>query len=429
MEVTPARRAALQTMRALRSGELLDHAFARAAEALPPRERAFAQELVYGTVRMRGRIDFILSGFVQRKLDQLDDDALDILRLGAYQLIGMAGVPAYAAVSQAVELSKTSRAKHASGLINGVLQSLRRGLQHIQPPATDDPLHYLSTWESHPRWLVERWVAQFGEAGARALLAANNTRPDVFLRATAGARDEVIRALVAQGIEAEPVDLVPAGIRIAGSDVFAALSTTRAIVQDPAAMLVVDYAAFDNGRIVDLCAAPGGKALAQSSAQGLVIAGDISFDRLQRLRENAQRVGSDQVRFFAGDARQPPFRSFEQVLIDAPCTGTGTLRRHPDGKWRLKPADVATLAALQREILDAVAPRVVANGLLVYSTCSLEPEENELQVLDFLERHPDFKLEPSDQVDTRYMSRGMLHVAPHEHGWDGAFAARLRRRA
>lgn len=414
-------------MRALRNGELLDQAFHRCADALDARERAWTHELVYGTVRLRGRLDHILTRFVKRQLSALDADVLDTLRLGAYQLLEMNGVPAYAAVSQSVELIKTGKNRGASGFVNGVLQSLRRAQDGSSAPPAFETLDVLASWGSHPLWLVERWVAQFGVASAAALVSANNQKPDVFLRVLGQPRDQAVAQLNAAGLAAQPVGEVSTAIRIAAGEVTRALALLRAVVQDPAAMMVTEYAGFARGFIADLCAAPGGKALALSSPDALVVAGDLSFARLQRLRENAARVAAP-VHFFVGDARQPPFRHLQQVLIDAPCTGTGTLRRHPDGKWRLRPADIDTLAQLQQQILEGVAPLVSPGGLLVYATCSLEPEENELQVQRFLSEHPEFELEPASQ-DSLPQRDGMLRVLPHEHGFDGAFAARLRRAA
>jgi 16S rRNA (cytosine967-C5)-methyltransferase len=205
-----------------------------------------------------------------------------------------------------------------------------------------------------------------------------------------------------------------------------------AVVQDPAASLVVRYADIPAGATVaDVCAAPGGKALALAGGAGFVAAADLSFDRLERVRENAERVGSLPLGLVVADAREPPFRPVDAVLIDAPCTGTGTLRRHPDGKWRLRPEDPAALARLQAEILDAAAPLVAPGGLLVYATCSLEPEENEEQMEAFLSAHPEFEpAAPPEGLDPRMLDEaGRLLVLPQRLGVDGAFAARLRRRS
>lgn len=413
-------------MRAIRSGELADRAFARRADAVGERDRPFLHELVYGTLRLRGRLDFVLGQFVKKGVASLDDDVLDILRLGAYQLLEMRSVPAYAAVSQSVELAKAKRQRAASSLVNGVLQSLRRAQGNVAAPA-GDVADRLSTWGSHPRWLVERWVQQFGPDAAEQLCAGDNEKPDTFIRPI-GVASETARQ---QGGLAD-VPRAPDSLRITEGAVSDVLRAVPAVVQDPAASLVARYAGPEAGVIADLCAAPGGKALCLADmvrGKGIVIAADVSAARLARARENAVRIGGLPVHFAAADARAPLVRAADLVLIDAPCTGTGTFRRHPDGKWRITPDDLRALVELQREILDAVADIVKIGGVLVYSTCSLEPEENQQQVEAFLERHPNFlRRPPADWHDAALVDAvGNLVVLPHVHGFDGSFAARLER--
>ena len=203
-------------------------------------------------------------------------------------------------------------------------------------------------------------------------------------------------------------------------------------MQDPGASLVTDYAAIEPGSIAaDLCAAPGGKSLELSRRASLVVASDISFGRLGRVVENARRVDARGILPLVADARFPALRPLDAVLVDVPCTGTGTFRRHPDARWRLKPSDLAVMGALQRAIIRSAATLVRPGGLLVYSTCSLEPEENDAQVESFLADHPDFALEPPPEgaVPAAALDAGRLRVLPQRHGTDGAFAARLRRSA
>ena len=425
----------------MRAGAFADRALDQAAAQLDARDRAWTQELVYGTLRLRARLDHRLATFSTRALAQLDSDILDILRLGAYQLTEMHGVAAYAAVSQAVELAKRGPSRGAAGFVNGVLQSLRRApAESTFPPFDTDPAAHLSTWGSHPRWLVERWIERFGAERARRLTELNNERPQIYVRALDDA-DTVESRLLEAGVAVEAVADVRRALRLVAGSAAVALDAAPVIVQDPAAGLVAQAAAEPASHAIDVAAAPGGKAIAISldaAPPTFVAAADISATRLQRLQQNVRRLsrsaphgaGAVPVYPVVADGRAPPFRMYAAplVLLDAPCTGTGTLRRHPDGRWRLRASDLTQLTRLQRELLDHAAELVAADGLLVYSTCSLEAEENEQQVSAFLQRQPEFELEPITTVHGRFLANHMLLVTPHDHAFDGAFAARLRRR-
>ena len=429
-------------MCAVRGGALADHALDAATRSLDARDRAFVQELVYGTLRLRGRIDHILQSFSSRPLGRLDPDILDVLRLGAYQLTEMTGVPAYAAISQSVELSRHTSARGAAGFVNGVLQTLRRGAgQWTFPSFESDAGAYLTTWGSHPRWLIERWLERFGAAATRRLVELNNQRPQLYLRllgSIAATRAQMDRT----GIVVQDQAVSSRSVAIDANDVTRALDVAPVIVQDPAAGLVSDFIGETAGlRVLDLAAAPGGKTLAlvadqRDRAPAYVVAADISPQRLMRVRQNVARLsrpapaglGPLPLGITAADARVAPFKSADVVLLDAPCTGTGTLRRHPDGRWRLRPEDLVSLSTLQRELLDSAAQLVARGGLLVYATCSLESEENEVQVESFLKRYPQFNIESGAVADPDLLhADGTLRALPHLHGYDGAFAARLRR--
>lgn len=435
---TKARAAALRVLRDARGGMLADRALDEAAASFDARDRAFLQELVYGTFRLRGRIDHILGRLSSRPLDRLAPDVLDVLRLGAYQLLEMGGVPPYAAVSESVELARAAGADSATGFVNGVLQALRRADGRFDfPPFEKDPVAHLTTWGSHPRWLVRRWIDRYGAEEARRLVEADNRRPESFLRLL-GDVGAARAALDAAGIGCAGIPDAPRVVRLTTGDPAAALQAGPVIVQDPAAGAVVDFVAPPaDAVILDIAAAPGGKALALAAgdpAPALVAAADVSFRRMKRLRGNRDRLdrppprgpGALPLAMVVADGRRPPFRPCDVVLIDAPCTGTGTLRRHPDGRWRLRPEDLVALTELQAELLEAAAALVAPGGLLVYATCSLEPEENEVQVQAFVERHPVFTVEPGPAPEAALVD-GMLNVLPQRHGFDGAFAARMRR--
>lgn len=431
---TVARQAALEALARVREGELGDRALDLATQGMEPRERAWTQELVYGTFRLRGRIDHVLNQFARDGVGSLDAEVLDVLRLGAYQLLEMGSVPPYAAVSQSVELVRMAGVPRAAGLVNGILQNMQRRPDFRFPDFDVDPAGHLETWGSHPRWLVERWIGRWGAEQARALVEADNTRPELYIRPLGVSIEDARARLGEAEIASEPIDFAPDSLRVLPPATAAqALAAVPAVVQDPAAALVVRYADVPPGAdVIDLCAAPGGKALGLAERAGRVAAADLSARRMRRVMENAVRVGwGDRVGAVVADGRHPPFRAVDAVLLDAPCTGTGTFRRHPDGRWRVTPDDVEALARLQDELLAAAAGLVRPGGLLVYSTCSLEPEENELRIERFLADRSGWALEPpAGAVDASLLDgEGCLCVLPQRQGVDGAFAARLRRAA
>ncbi|HEX4932191.1 MAG TPA: 16S rRNA (cytosine(967)-C(5))-methyltransferase RsmB, partial [Gemmatimonadaceae bacterium] len=435
--VTEARIAAADIMADLRGGDVLDVAFERRAGALDARDRRWVQELVYGTLRRRAHLDAALTDRVRGGLARLDADLTDILRLGVYQLLHMRSVPPYAAIAQSVELGKRRHGIGASKLANAVLRRIDRE-RDVQPSAVHggvDPIDQLALEGSHPRWLVARWAERWGEDDTRRLLALNNAEAPMVLRPWGIVREQLEATLEASGVPVEDAPLVGDGLMVAGHVALAEVGAFRQglfFVQDPAATLVTRYAAIPPGAtVIDLCAAPGGKSLELARTAAHVVACDRTPTRLERMRQNLARLDVRNISLVATDARESALAPADAVLVDAPCTGTGTFRRNPDARWRLRVSDLAVSAATQRAILRAAAALVKPGGLLVYSTCSLEPEENEGQVAPFLAEHPEFVLEPppSGVVPESALDAGMLRVLPQRHGVDGAFAARLRRRA
>jgi 16S rRNA (cytosine967-C5)-methyltransferase len=438
--VTEARHVAAEICTDLRRGELLDGSFDRQTKRLDPRDRRFTRELVYGMLRRRGWLDALLDERVRGGLARLDPDVHDLLRLGAYQLLYMRSVPAYAAIAQTVELAKRRHSMGPSRLANAVLRRLDRegeaGGEALQVAMPADPIDALALVESHPRWLVARWVARWGEDETRRLLQANNTEPPIVARPIHAVREQVEAMLEAAGVAVADAPLVSDSILLASP--VSALTELGAFrqglfhVQDPASTLVTKFASIAEGAIVaDICSAPGGKAVELSRRASAVFASDLSFARLRRVVENARRLELTAIYPYVADARRPAVRdgAVDVVLIDAPCTGTGTFRRHPDARWRMKTSDLAVLAALQRDILRAAAAAVAPGGMLVYSTCSLETEENDSQIERFLSEHQNFRLDPAPEgaVPAAVLDAGRLRVLPQKHGTDGAFAARLRR--
>ena len=431
--VTESRRVAADLCADLRQGELLDPAFDRRAPRLDARDRRWTQELVYGMLRRRSIIDAHLDARVRGGLARLDPDLIDLLRLGVDQLLYMGSVPPYAAIAQTVELAKQRHGMGASRLANAVLRRLERERDALALPHLLDPVDALALRHSHPRWLVARWVARWGARETEHLLEANNTEPPTVLRPFGIVREQLEATLESAGVRIDDAPLVSDSIQLASSVSLVELGAFRKglfFVQDPASTLVVRYANVPPGSVVaDLCASPGGKALELSRDARQVFAVDRSEARMQRLLANLHRLEARSVIPVVGDARHPAVGSVDAVLVDAPCTGTGTFRRHPDARWRLKVSDLAVMAAMQRSILSAAAGAVRPGGLLIYSTCSLEPEEDDAQIERFLAENAEWRLEPpaDGAVPASVLDAGRLRVLPHKHGVDGAFAARLRR--
>lgn len=433
--VTESRTAAALMLADLRAGQLLDGAFERRTQPLDARDRRWVQELVWGTLRTRGRLDAILAERVRGGIAKLDPEVADLLRLGAYQLLSMGSVPPYAAIGQTVELTKRRHGIGASKLANAVLRRIDRERETIEPAVPADPLEALAQAYSHPRWVVARWAARWGMDDTRALLDANNAPANIVVRPYGVSREGLAEALQGAGVDAFEVPRVPDSLRLAAGVALTELDAFKQgtfYVQDPAATLVVQYACVpEGGTVADLCAAPGSKALELSRRAALVLASDRNLSRVDRMLDGFGRLDADRLVTIVADARQPATVLVDAVLVDVPCTGTGTFRRHPDARWRLRVSDFAVMGAMQKQILRAAAQVVKPGGLLVYSTCSLELEENDEQVNAFLAEHPEFTLEapPAGTVPDDVLDNGCLRVLPHRHGFDGAFAARLRRAA
>ena len=431
--VTDARIAAAETLTDLRSGLLLDAAFDRRAAELDARDRRWTQELVWGMLRKRGWIDHLLSTRVRGGIARLDADLADLLRLGTYQLFEMNSVPAYAAIAQTVELAKQRHGIGASKLANAVLRRLDREREDLGSVLPSDPVEALAIEYSHPRWLVARWVARWGADETRALLEANNREAPLIVRPWGVVREQLEAMLEDSGVAVSDAPLVDDSLTLAPGTVLTALGAFqqgRCFVQDPAATLVTRYAAVPEGaRVADVCAAPGGKSVELSRRAAHVTAADANELRITRIIETINRLELENVDPVVADARDGTLGEFDAVLVDAPCTGTGTFRRHPDARWRLKTSDLAVMGATQRAVLRGAAKCVKPGGLLIYSTCSLEPEENDAQVESFLADHPGWTLEPppAGTVPDTVLDAGRLRVLPQRHGADGSFAARLRR--
>jgi 16S rRNA (cytosine967-C5)-methyltransferase len=402
----------------------------REARQLPDSDRRLAHELAAGVLRQRSSLDAQLAPLVLRDWSKVAPHLQDILRIGAYQLTVLERVPAHAAVNTSVSLAKTRGGSRAAGFVNAVL----RGLAKSDVPGSTSEAQDAATLAqqySHPIWLVHRWFEHFGAAETEQLLDWNNTRPQLVIQP---ARDE-LQSLSAR-LRSAGVDIVAAPFD-AGLIVSSSSRPTDLpgyfegsfFVQNPAQALLSRFASFQPELdVYDGCAAPGGKAIALGQTARMVVAGDVSTARARRLRGNLARAGSGREHTIVADGRQPPLKSIDAVLLDVPCLGTGTFARHPDARWRVTPEALVSLVRLQAELLERAATIIEPGGLLVYSTCSLEPEENRVQVDRFLERHSDFVREATPVLSGQLLSdEGDLMVLPQRHGIDGAYAARLRR--
>ncbi|HEX6645172.1 MAG TPA: transcription antitermination factor NusB [Gemmatimonadales bacterium] len=428
---TAARRAAFRILQQVRDGRPFDAALEQAVRRLAEADRRLAHELAAGVLRRQTTLDGLLAPLVPRGWEKVTPALQDVLRLGAYQLTSLDRIPAHAAVSTSVALAREAANPKAGGFVNAVLRKVAAEPSLFVPVEETGAIERLAAGHSHPVWLVRRWVERYGSDGAEALLQWNNTRPTLILQPA--------RA----GFEALETRWRDAGIAVHAAPYGAGLVTDRTrpdelpgfvegdfLVQDAAHALVTWFSDVPpDGLVADLCAAPGGKAVALGRGAERVLAAEVHPRRAARLAENLRRAGSGREFAVIADARRPPIRSAGAVLLDAPCLGTGTFARHPDARWRVTPEALAGLVAQQRELLDAAAEVVPPGGLLIYATCSLEPEENAGQVDAFLSRHPGFEREPPEAFpDTLLSEAGDLEILPHRHRMDGAYAARLRRR-
>jgi 16S rRNA (cytosine967-C5)-methyltransferase len=411
---------------------------------LEPRDRGFATRLVYGTLAWQGLLDHVLAR-LGREPRRLDPDVRTLLRLALFQLIKLDRVPEFAAVDTAVELAKTIKGGAPSGLVNAVLRRFLREGRALHLPPESDRVAHLVLATSHPRWLVERWRAELGDAEAAALLASDNEPAPTTLRVltTRVTRATVIAALADAQVTARPTAYAADGLVLEGAVDPVALPGWRDgwfTVQGEASQLVAAMlAACPGERVLDLCAAPGGKSLVaagQVGGAGVVLALDLQHGGLARLGVEAGRLGVRIVRARADSTSLPiaAAAQFDAVLVDAPCSGLGTLRQHPEIRWRRTPGDLDTLAALQARLLAAGAAHVRPGGVLLYATCTLVRAENDAIVDAFLAAQPAFRVDDPRPLlppaaHALLDARGALRTFPHRHGLDGFFAVRMTRAA
>lgn len=413
---------------------------------LERRDVGLLTEIVYGTIQRRDTLDYYLQPFVKKGVGSLDDWVKVLLRLSIYQIVYLDRIPDRAVVHEAVTIAKKRGHRGISGMVNGVLRSfLRQGVPELS--AIKEPLERLALETSFPLWLVQRWESQYGYEETRKMCETSLRPPAVTVRVNRVRTTvaEALSRLEAEGLEARAGDLASDALVIEKGNVFTSslYEEGHITIQDESSMLVAAAVGVAPGmKVLDACAAPGGKSThlaEQMNNEGTVFAYDLHEHKVKLIREQAIRLGLTSIQAEPCDARVLPQRTgqeqFDCVLVDAPCTGLGVIRRKPDIKWTKKEEDIGKIKAVQAEILTAVAPLVKSGGTLVYSTCTIEKEENEEQLQQFLAAHPDFQLDsslserlPQRVVDGGRYRDGYVTILPSDFQTDGFFIARLRKR-
>ena len=421
---TIARKTALHVLVALETQDIVfPQAINAALPNCPAETRPLARELASGVLRQRALLDWTIAPLLKKPLQKLDAPVRAALRLAAYERAFLKTFPAVVA-NEYAGLMKAEKLSSATGFVNAIARRLPE-TPRAAPNGEKNPVAFLATEYSHPDWLVQRWLARFGFEECEKLLQCNNCVAPLSLRVNTlrATREEILDALQAREINAVAGELSPDAVIVqnAGDPTnWPEWSAGKIIAQDEAAQLVSILAAPQpNQTVIDCAAAPGGKTthLAQlMRGEGEIIACDLSAGRLKLVQENATRLGIGNIQTRAGDLRDiaPNLPRADLVLLDAPCLGTGTLRRRPDAKWSKIPQQLSELVTLQRELLEVAASLVKPGGVLVYSTCSLEPEEDENQIEWWQSENPDWQVQ-------------IQSTLPHRDSCDGMFAARLTR--
>jgi 16S rRNA (cytosine967-C5)-methyltransferase len=445
----PARTAAYHAVRAVASGraDLPSALHASRAHLTDERDRSLAAEIVTGTLRWQRSLDHLIEHFSQRQIPKLDGEILAILRLSLYQLLHLTRVPASAVVDDAVDLTRAARKASASGFVNAVLRATLRQRHKLPlPPRPEDPgdrdaaLAYLGITHSHPEWLVGRWLHRYGFESTEQWVRFNNETPSLTLRVNRlrATREEAIAALEQDNVDAEPTRFAPDGLVVTRGNPLRRPPDGLVFVQDEASQLVPAVVAASAGeRILDLCASPGGKTLGMAADMadvGIIVASDVRPRRLTLLQETINTAETRCVSVVRVPQTGPlPFdATFDAVLVDAPCSGLGTVRRDPDIRWRRHEADLAALARDQLGLLVRAADVVRPRGRLVYATCSSEPEENDDVVASFVAHRPDFHIVnlhnyAQPMIEPFIDAQGFFRTTPSAHRLEAFYAALLIR--
>lgn len=407
---------------------------------LDSRDGALATQLCFGVLQNQLLLDFYLSKFSNLPLKRMEGKVVQALRLGAYQMLFLTKIPHSAAVNRSVEMTRTHcKNPRAPGMVNGILRSLERNLDNLPTIPQTDPVSYLSVLYSTPEWLVKEFLLTLGEGETAKLLAANNTRPPItaMVNTVKTTPEALMEQLKEARVEAQPHPWLEDCLILSKTGDLERLKAFQEglfYIQDPASRLAVQAAGAKPGmRVLDCCAAPGGKSFAAAIAmenQGEVISCDLHPHKKKLIQAGADRLGLSMVKPMTADGKvfRPEWEeAFDMVLVDAPCSGLGVIRKKPDIRYK-DPEPLAGLPEIQKAILDNAQRYVRPGGVLLYSTCTVLCRENEQVAEDFLARHPDFKGEDFTLPGAIGTSEGgMMTLWPHRHGTDGFFICKLRK--
>jgi len=401
-------------------------------------DKGLLNEIVHGVIRWKAKLDWVLVGFYHGDFLKCLNIVKNSMRVALYQILFLDRIPIPAAINESVEIVKRIQGEKTAGIVNGVLRNISRNIDNIRyPDKNEDIGYYLSIMFSHPRWMVKRWIERFGEIKTEKLLFVNNRRPYNTIRVNQlrSSVDEVTNVLKANEMHYFPSALLPESIAVKSHkpdvpnmDIF---KDGKVTIQDTSASLAAKLAAPKEGMtVLDLCAAPGGKSfyLAEMmNDKGKVIAVDQYKSKLHFIEEGSTRLGLKSIEVRLADATKIEINEDVDIIFaDVPCSGLGTLAKKPDIKWKREREDITVLADLQKKILESAAKILKPGGVLVYSTCTIEPEENVENIQWFLDNHPEFEIDPADKYLPEDICKGgFMEIFPHVHYMDGAFAARL----
>jgi 16S rRNA (cytosine967-C5)-methyltransferase len=406
-------------------------------------EAGLATELVYGTMQRLNTIDYLLARFLNKGMNKLEPWVRWLLRLSLYQIHFLDRIPPHAAVNEAVTIAARKGHKGISGMVNAVLRNILRHPEELQISSELPVTQSIALTYSHPEWMVSRWIQQFGEGETRSICESNNNPPHTSIRVNRLriSPEQLLLQLSEHGYSAKPSELAPDGIVIEAGGNMALTSWYKdglISIQDESSMLVARIVEPLPGmKVLDCCAAPGGKTahIAElMNDQGTIIAYDIHEHKKQLIEDQAERLGLQAIQAMVGDARQLAGEyddnSFDRILLDAPCSGLGVIRRKPDVKWTKQESDIKEIREVQDTILHSIHRLLKPGGLLIYSTCTLEYEENQAVILKFLGKHPEFTAdimvtERLPILTSQLVGEGMVQILPHQYQSDGFFITRL----